>query len=108
MIKLNSFGIFFHCFGLTVLCISLFAVMNNAINTSGILIYFDLLFQQHRAYVLCADINRRLLSGESVPIFGDRPAASPYLVLVKTRQREHSETQWDREREREGNGMRRP
>lgn len=39
----------------------------------------------------CADINRRLpelLSGESVPIFGDRPAASPYLVLVKTRQRE--------------------
>lgn len=29
-----------------------------------------------------------LLSGESVPIFGDRPAASPYLGLVKTRQRE--------------------
>ncbi len=51
------------------------------------------------------DTNRRLLPGESVPIFGDRPAASPYLVLVKTRQKEHSETQWDGERAREGNGM---
>lgn len=82
--------------------------MNNAINTSGTLIYFDLLFQQPCGYVLCVDTNRRLLSGESVPIFGDRPSASPYLVLVKTRQREHGETQGDGERAREGNGMRGP
>lgn len=89
----------------------LFAVMNNAINTSGTLIYLDLLFREHRGYVLCTDINRRqpeLLSGESVPIFGDKPAASPYLVLVKTRQWEQSETQWDRDRAREGNRMRGP
>lgn len=62
--------------------------------------------------MFCADINRRLpelLSGESVPIFGDRPAASPYLVLVKTRQRESGKvkdfgTEKDRGKETEWEG----
>jgi len=43
----------FHRFSLTLLRMFIFAVMNNAINTSGTLIYFDLLFQQCYGYVLC-------------------------------------------------------